>query len=104
MSIVKGKQQELQQCCCIFAPSVQQVLILKSGIEISGCKIEVDKYVLSVLLLEAGGERTFFVTGRAGVKQHCAVSSCKRCLHRNLHSPDKSHPMFLLIPKRAHGT
>lgn len=61
MNIVKGKQQDLQQYCYIFAPSTQQVLILKSGTEISGCKIEVVKYVLSVWLLEAGGERTLLL-------------------------------------------
>lgn len=48
MSIVKGKKEELQQCCCIFSPSVQEVLVLKTGTEISGCEFEVEKYVLSL--------------------------------------------------------
>lgn len=45
---------ELQQCCCNFAPSTQQALVLKTDVEISGCKFEGEKYVFSPLLTVAG--------------------------------------------------
>lgn len=42
------RKEELQQCCCIFCPSMQEVLFLKTGTEISGYEFEVEKYVLSL--------------------------------------------------------
>lgn len=33
---------------------MQQVLVLKTGVEISGCKFEGEKYVFSLLLTVAG--------------------------------------------------
>lgn len=40
---VKGKNQEVQECCCSFVSSVQQVLVLKSGVEISGANLMLRK-------------------------------------------------------------
>lgn len=54
LCVVKGKKQKLKQCCCNFAPLMQQVLVLKTGVEISGCKFEGEKYIFSLLLTVAG--------------------------------------------------